>query len=303
MKLTANKLLNSKKIESFSGNSWTNKSDKLNQKQAIKALESGKVVFFPELKVMLDDKEKELVINAAVKPGNKNVSYDYNSKQIRGSLDSEEKKQLLANILENYVLSTLSLIKNYFPQYSEALQIGRTSLRPIEIQGRISPSYKKDDTRLHVDAFPSSPKQGRRILRVFSNINYEGKPRVWRLGEDFADVAKRFFPKINSPIIGISWFMEALKITRGKRTPYDHYMLNIHDNMKYDLNYQNTVKSETVDFPANSSWVVFTDQVSHAALSGQHLLEQTFYLPVDTMLDPSTAPLTILEKLAGRKLV
>ena len=35
-------------------------------------------------------------------------------------------------------------------------------------------TWRKDDTRLHVDSFPATPSGGRRILRVFSNVNPDG---------------------------------------------------------------------------------------------------------------------------------
>src|SRR2546429_2712052 len=38
-------------------------------------------------------------------------------------------------------------------------------------------------------------------------------------------------------------------------------------------------------FPVGSTWMAFTDQVSHAAMAGQHLLEQTFYLPLTSMAE------------------
>jgi hypothetical protein len=38
-------------------------------------------------------------------------------------------------------------------------------------------------------------------------------------------------------------------------------------------------------------------------MSGQHQLEQTFYLPVSAMIDEARAPLRILERLKGRQLV
>jgi hypothetical protein len=300
--MNTNDLNNSRRIESFLTNAWNEPVSKKNQVKAIKALEQGKLLFFPELKVKATPEEMQVLINAVVEPNTKNISYDYNTKKIRGSQDSLEKKQLLKEILDKYAEQTIALINNHFPQYTNKLQIGRTSLRPVEIKGRISTSYRKDDTRLHVDAFPSSPNQGRRILRVFSNINPDGKPRTWRLGEDFFHVAQYFFPKIKPQIPGISWFMKVFKITKGVRTPYDHYMLNIHDKMKYDLSYQNTVDSEVIHIPANSSWVVFSDQVSHAVLSGQHMLEQTFYLPIEAMDDVNTSPIKILEKLAKKNL-
>jgi hypothetical protein len=40
----------------------------------------------------------------------------------------------------------------------------------------------------------------------------------------------------------------------------------------------------------------------HAALAGQFLLEQTFYLPVAAMQDENCAPLRILEQLYQREL-
>jgi len=78
--------------------------------------------------------------------------------------------------------------------------------------------------------------------------------------------------------------------------------LQIHDRMKFDRGYQLTVDKKELCFPAQSSWIVQTDHVSHAALSGQHLLEQTFYLPVNAMMDPGKSPLKVLEQLMGSKL-
>jgi hypothetical protein len=49
--------------------------------------------------------------------------------------------------------------------------------------------------------------------------------------------------------------------------------------------------------------VCFSDQLSHAVLRGQYLLEQTLHLPVASMCDPRNAPLRVLERLAGRALV
>ena len=56
-------------------------------------------------------------------------------------------------------------------------------------------SWRADDRRLHVDAFPSRPNYGERILRVFTNVNPDGEPRVWRVGEPFEAVARRFLPR------------------------------------------------------------------------------------------------------------
>jgi hypothetical protein len=38
-------------------------------------------------------------------------------------------------------------------------------------------------------------------------------------------------------------------------------------------------------------------------MSGQFMLEQTFFLPVEAMVQPECAPLGILQRLKGRALV
>ena len=84
------------------------------------------------------------------------------------------------------------MVGQALPAYRDRLEIGRTSFRPVEIAGRAS-SWRKDDTRLHIDSFPATPVHGKRILRVFTNVNPHGRPRTWRLGEDFESVAQRFW--------------------------------------------------------------------------------------------------------------
>jgi hypothetical protein len=79
-------------------------------------------------------------------------------------------------------------------------------------------------------------------------------------------------------------------------------MLQLHDRMKADASFQATCEQERVDFPSGSTWIAFTDQVSHAAMAGQYQFEQTFLLPVSAMIDESRSPLRILEQLKGRRL-
>jgi hypothetical protein len=80
-------------------------------------------------------------------------------------------------------------------------------------------------------------------------------------------------------------------------------MLQLHDRMKADASYQAETPQTAVEFPAGSTWIAFTDCVSHAAMAGQYQLEQTFLLPVEALRDPSRSPLRILEKIKRRPLV
>jgi hypothetical protein len=162
---------------------------------------------------------------------------------------------------------------------------------------------RADDRRLHVDAFPSRPNRGERILRVFSNINPQGQARVWRIGEPFEVVARRYLPRARRYSPWQAQLLQSLHVTKSLRSEYDHLMLQMHDRMKADEPYQREGAQQTVAFPSGSTWICFSDQTVHAAMVGQHMLEQTFHLPVDRQYAPDASPLAILTRLAGHPLV
>ena len=271
------------------------------QAQAIDALERGQVLCFPELEFALDADEQRLLSPAIAGQG-KNISLDPATGLLRGSSATGAELQRLQAMVQRFADSSRALMRQLLPHYEAGLQQARTSFRPVEIAGR-STSWRKDDTRLHVDAFPSSPTRGTRILRIFSNVNPQGQSRRWRLGEPFEDVARRFLPAIRGPLWGSSALLEMLHVTKGRRSAYDHFMLRLHDTMKADLDYQARVAQSGYEFRPGSSWMVYTDQASHAAMAGQHALEQTYHLPVGAMHDPARSPLRTLERLLARELV
>jgi hypothetical protein len=290
-------------IEELKCQRWDETMSSSLQLHAVTRLEEGNILLFPHLSFALDPYEAKFLSAKYANEKTKNISLEPHHCKMQGYQCTEEEYPHLRGMLQRYSQYATGLVNNLFPGYASALQMARTSYRPVEIKGRISPSYRKDDTRLHVDAFPANPNQGRRILRVFSNINPHGQSRVWRVGESFEEVATRFLPKISSPLFGVRHFMNWLGITKTYRSDYDHIMLNIHDTMKGDLHYQATVNQEQVLLPPTSTWIVQTDHVSHAAMEGQFVLEQTFYLPVSAMQNESHSPLRVLERLTKRKLV
>lgn len=280
---------------------WDHQCSGADREQALYALEHGSVLFFPQLRFAIDEHERVL-LSPAIAAKSKNVSLDGSSGTLRGSSAGEAELNLLRGMMQRFATSSGALLRNLLPRYEAGLLQGRTSFRPVEVARR-SASWRKDDTRLHVDSFPSSPVRGKRILRVFSNVNPHGQGRTWRLGESFESVARRYLPSARGPVWGASRLLRLLGITKDRRSAYDHFMLQLHDRMKADLDYQSQADQRVFEFHAGSTWIVFTDQVSHAAIGGQHALEQTFYLPVACMLDPSQAPLRILQRLAGRELI
>ena len=194
------------------------------------------------------------------------------------------------------------LIHSLLPKYTPALRMAPTSFRPAQVETRVQ-SWRADDKRLHIDAFVSRPHRGERILRVFANVNPHGVPRVWRVGEPFEDVARRFLPRVKPYSDWQAGLLKTLHITKSLRSEYDHLMLQLHDGMKADLDYQRDAPQQTVPFAAGSVWVCFSDQTSHAVMSGQYMLEQTLHLPAARQYDPSASPLAVLERLTGRALV
>jgi 3-deoxy-D-manno-oct-2-ulosonic acid (Kdo) hydroxylase len=271
------------------------------QQEAVVALEAGSVVLFPQLSFPILADEARFLTPAAVGQA-KNVSFDPASGTLRGSGADAAGLEPLRNMMSRFAKASHTLLRHVLPRYAAQVQQARTSYRPAEIAGRVT-SWRKDDTRLHVDSFPSSPTHGTRILRVFSNVNPHGCARTWRLGEPFEAVARRFVPSIPGPIWLSSHALSLLGITKSRRSAYDHYMLRLHDRMKADLEYQSRATQGQYEFSAGNTWIVFTDQVSHAAIGGQYALEQTFHLPVRAMHDPSQSPLKTLERLVGRALV
>ncbi|HMA32396.1 MAG TPA: Kdo hydroxylase family protein, partial [Casimicrobiaceae bacterium] len=127
--------------------------------------------------------------------------------------------------------------------------------------------------------------------------------RVWRVGEPFEAMAARLLPRVRPQRPGEATLLHALRVTRTRRSEYDHLMLGLHDAAKADLGYQKTSPQEEARFAPGTTWICFSDQVMHAAASGQYMLEQTTHLPLDALYEPRSSPLAILERISGHPLV
>ena len=264
-------------------------------------LESGGIVYLPRLTFRLEPGEPKFLDPRWLNGKSKNLSLEREGAAIQGATGSAVELDALGKMVGRFRANAIQLVQSLFPQYAAGLRPGRTSYRPAQVEYRKT-SWRKDDSRLHVDAFPSRPTQGERILRLFVNIHPDGSPRVWRVGEPFEDLCQRMLPRLSRPWPGSAWGMALLGITKSRRTEYDHLMLGLHDEMKRDTDYQRDCPQVRFDFPPGSTWICFSDQTSHAAMSGQYMLEQTFHLPMSSMYLPELSPLRVLERLTGRKL-
>ena len=260
------------------------------------ALEQGQVLFLPMLRFDLQENETQFLSPKWLNGSRKNISLEggknkgLEGNKVGGAQGSEQDLARLAAMVARFSHDATSLIHALFPSYAVHLNQARTSYRPGLVGASKAISWKKDDSRLHVDAFPSRPNHGERILRVFSNVNADGVDRIWRVGEPFEAASQRFLPKIHKPILGSATLLKLLKITKKKRSEYDHIMLHLHDGMKADLDFQQSVPQQNVHFPPGSVWICFSDQVLHAAMSGQYMFEKTFHLPVSALQHPELSP-------------
>ncbi|MBV9756624.1 MAG: Kdo hydroxylase family protein [Alphaproteobacteria bacterium] len=272
------------------------------QARASAALEGGKVLFLPRLPFALLPEEARFLTPGAADNSRKNVSLDPATGRLGGTAAAGDDAAALTAMLDRYGRQATRLLHRLLPGYAAALQRARTSFRPVEVEQRPQ-SVRHDDRRLHVDAFPTRPMHGRRILRVFSNVAPDGTMRQWNVGEPFPDFAAQFLPRLRPSLPGSAWLLERLGITKGRRSAYDRIMLRLHDAGKRDEHYQRSAPRTPLAFPPGSTWIVYTDQVLHAALAGRFAFEQTFHLPVAAMAHPEQAPLRVLERLTGRALV
>jgi hypothetical protein len=264
-------------------------------------VEDGAVLSFPQLPFVFSEAERRFLDERWGDGRAKNISVRWPGGELRGAAGSAADLDELRAMIVRYAEQSEAFALRLFPHYRGHLRRGNTSFRPADVSGRET-SWRKDDTRLHVDAFPSNPMQGTRLLRVFCNVNPDGRPRQWRVGELFAAHARRYLASFTRPLPGAAWLMQTTGITKRRRTEYDHVMLQLHDHAKADLDFQRRSPQADVDFAPGTTWVVYSDQVLHAAMGGQHMMEQTFYLDVEHLQRPETSPLRTLERLLHRPL-
>ena len=269
------------------------------QQVAIRVLEGGDVLLLPKLAFELLDDERRFLSPKWSDDRAKNISLE--AAALKGARGDPEDLAALGRMIARFAGCAADLVTALFPRYAPYVKRARTSYRPQPAVGRAL-SWRKDDSLLHIDAFPSRPNAGERILRVFCNINPDAD-RVWRVGEGFAAMASRFLPRVRRQFPGSAPLLAGLRVTKGRRTEYDHLMLGLHDRAKADAEYQRSCPQRVVHFQPGTTWLCFSDQVMHAAVSGQHMLEQTIHLPLVALYEAASSPLAVLERLCGRELV
>ena len=279
-------------------------------------LEDGHVLLIEHIPFDLPEADLEFLRpqQQSSSPLHKNISYRPNQDKLRGfAAEQREDVERLHQIMRNYSAQVVKFLSKLLAPYSQHWKLDFASFRPLEERGRDLPLHKRNDL-LHVDAFPGRPTRGGRILRCFTNIN-PSEPRTWLIGDHFPQIAERYsdgagLKRIAQRAVApgravrkvIGPLGRLVGIPGSDRSAYDKFMLSLHDYLKENADYQREGMKIRTDFPPSSTWIVFTDAVPHAVLSGRLALEQTLIVPVDALISPEKSPLRKLEQIAGQPL-
>ena len=263
-------------------------------------LERGKVLFFSHVPFDFPDVDREFLLSQKQTGSrfHKNISYRPGKDLLKGVDDNSPDRERMNAIMRDFSAAVNKFVSQFLAPYAGKMKLDFASFRPLEEQGRDLSLHKRNDL-LHVDAFPSRPTHGARILRVFANIN-PSVGRVWNVGEPFHD----FLPKLmrkkkigpsNSLGRALAHMASKIGLPMPDRSPYDDFMLHLHDWLKENADFQKNSPKQELIFPPGSAWMVYTDGVPHAAMSGQYAVEQTFIIPREALVTPQVAPCQVLE--------
>ena len=283
------------------------------------ALERGAVVYFPESPVPLPSAEdlefirRELPNLIKVK----NISYHPETGRTRG-LDSDniEVVDRVNRILTGVSDDIAASLKRVVPNLAERWTVGTCSFRPIQEQGRNLDAHASNEL-VHVDAGAYGATNGDRILRFFINVN-PVEDRVWATKGNFPELfeqhgehaglgaAKAGQGYLKKNPLDHTWtgLVKTLAMAAPifkvlDSSPYDRVMRRFHNYMKDTPSFQQQLEGhEEFRFPPFSAWMVFTDMVSHACLSGQHAFVHTSIVPLESCHLPELAPINILRQAA-----
>jgi len=275
-------------------------------------LEAGDILFFPTAPPLVTAEEQAFLVTQKQLDTtiHKNISYRPADDRIKG-IDQSDAAQAKRSrdIMRAFSQRSIAFLSTFLKRYADDWKVDYASFRSIEEKGRKSSLHARNDL-LHVDSFPGRPSHGDRILRIFVNVHPE-RSRVWLTSDHFEALIPHFADRIGAtrrPSLADGLKRGAAKLAAGMglpvvdRPPYDAFMLKMHHAMKEDADFQANCRKDQWEFPAGSAWIVFTDSASHACLTGQHAMEQTFIIRRNSLTRPEIAPISILERIAGRPL-
>lgn len=271
-------------------------------------LERGDIVHFPvcPFPVPAGDDLAFLLRQRLASRAHKNIGFNPHTGKVTGyARQGGNQTEQLHRVLGTFARDVTAWVAERLPRYAAGWQLDRVSYRPEEEALRKLRLTARNDL-LHVDAFPSRPTDGWRILRVFANVN-PTEPRVWITAEPFACLLQRYgravglpdgrrprlFRRLREHVLTL------LRPGRSRRSAYDEFMLRLHNHMKADAEFQKDCAKRRWEFQPGSAWMVITDTASHAVLRGRYALEHSYFLAPGTLALPEESPAALLARASG----
>src|SRR6516225_1206618 len=163
-------------------------------------LERGDVIHYPVCPFPLPEgSDRQFLLDQQLgSRAHKNISYDPVQGKASGFRNQfPHQSARVRDLLAAFSRSTTLWLAGVLPEYAARWQLDRVSFRPEEEATRRLRLTARNDL-LHVDAFPSRPTNGWRILRVFANVNLT-EPRVWATSEPFGKLLQLYGNQVGLP--------------------------------------------------------------------------------------------------------
>jgi hypothetical protein len=271
-------------------------------------LERGEVEYFPVCPFPIPQgSDRAFLLEQRLgSRAHKNISFDPHAGKAAGfSRQTPEQAERLTKMLAEFSQNATAWLAQTLPGYGAHWHLDRVSFRPAEEATRRLRLKARNDL-LHVDAFPSRPTNGHRILRLFVNVNLS-EPRIWMTSEPFRRLLERFGRQAGLPTPQtLGWgrklrqaFLSTFQPVHRRRSPYDAFMLRFHDYLKAHDEFQEHGPKRFWSFAPGSAWIVFTDVTSHAARRGRFALEHSYFVAPEALVLPQESPPVLLEKACG----
>jgi hypothetical protein len=270
-------------------------------------LERGEVIHYPVCPFPVPEGEQRqfLLEQRLGSRAHKNISYDPGKDRVAGFLYRDRPQaERLHQLLEDFSRVATGWLGQTLPRYASAWKLDQVTFRPEEEATRRLRHKARNDL-LHVDAFPSRPTNGHRILRLFVNIN-PSEPRVWMTSDPFAKLLERYGQEVGLPVEGFHWsrfwdqgIVGLFNPNRRHRSVYDEFMLRLHDFMKANDDFQENGFKRYWNFQPGSAWLAITDTASHAALRGRYALEHSYFVAPESLALPEESPAALLARACG----
>ncbi|HEV3119411.1 MAG TPA: Kdo hydroxylase family protein [Gemmataceae bacterium] len=271
-------------------------------------LERGEVEYFPvcPFAVPAGDDRAFLLTQTLGNRAHKNVSYHPRTGKAAGfTYHSAEQAERLRRMLADFSRTATGWLSSVLPRYAGAWRLDQVSFRPVEEATRKLRQKARNDL-IHVDAFPSRPTNGDRILRLFVNVN-PTEPRIWATSEPFGRLLERFGAQVGLPAQESAGLSSRIKGNlfrlfhpgQPARSAYDSFMLRFHDFLKANDEFQEKGPKRFWTFAPGSAWLALTDVTSHAALRGRYALEHSYFIAPHCLALPEESPAALLQRACG----